>query len=60
MMKLLPVVALFGSVMLSGCVSYVKTFDGNGTKLGECTSFHGYPFGGGASCSGSANPKDLR
>lgn len=42
----------------AACTSYVKTYDAQHNLLGSCTAKKGWLFGGGASCVGSANPKD--
>jgi hypothetical protein len=60
-MRILATVALLASMALTGCVSYVKTFDGNGALLGECQAYkglHGPSFGPGIidGCIGSPNP----
>lgn len=53
-------------VLLTGCASYVRTYDHNGTLLGSCErgsyllGFISLPFPGfNDRCYGSANPPDL-
>jgi peptidoglycan/LPS O-acetylase OafA/YrhL len=48
---------------MTACSAYVKTYDANGAPLGSCTASRSWFFGigsGGASCAGSANPKDQK
>ncbi|MDE2291993.1 MAG: hypothetical protein KGL53_07915 [Elusimicrobia bacterium] len=45
---------------LGACTSYVKTYDAQHTLLGSCVARRGLLFGGGTSCTGSADPKDQR
>jgi len=63
MLKALGFLCVLGvSAITSGCTSYVKTFDGSGTLLGECRSSKAWLIfgGGGATCGGSANPKEQK
>lgn len=42
-------------VLLSGCVSTVKTYDANGKMIGSCEAHGGFLIGAAAGCSGTAN-----
>ena len=65
MMRALAFVGLLGIGMgVSGCTSYVKTYDAQGTLLAACKSgmtlFDLPLFGWPPGCHGSANPKDQK
>ena len=58
-MNAIRLAALLGaSAATMACTSYVKTYDAQHNLLGSCVAKKGWIFGGGASCVGSANPKD--
>ena len=59
-MKKTLITVLAAAALLSACTSYVKTYSAGGTLLGECVSRKGLLIGGGAACSGSANPRDQK
>ena len=54
-MKLVAVLALAMTAVLTGCASTVTTYDSNGRLIGSCEAERGFILGGGAGCSGSAN-----
>lgn len=63
MARALALVSLMGMGAVSGCTSYVKTYDGDMRLLGACKSgvtLFGLPLGawGRGGCVGSANPKE--
>jgi hypothetical protein len=44
------------SVSISGCMSYVRTFDANNKQIGACIAYHSpFAFGASVQCSGYAN-----
>lgn len=55
-MKLAALAAAAATAM--ACTSYVKTYDAQNNLVGSCVARRGWFFGGGASCAGSADPKD--
>ena len=59
-MRTMMSIALIGvGVVLSGCTSYVRTFDENDKQLGACVAHKDW-FGPKVDCHGSANPKDQK
>ena len=54
-MKLIAVITLAVTAVLTGCASKVTTYDSNGRLIGSCKAERGFIIGAGAGCSGSAN-----
>lgn len=56
-MKILIGFLLVGfSVSISGCMSYVRTFDANNKQIGACISYRSpFAFGTSVECRGYAN-----
>ncbi len=58
MMKFLALAGLLGMGLSTvGCTAHVKTYDAAGRLTGECTSYKGLFFGGGATCVGYTGEK---
>lgn len=58
-MKFTTFVMALSALFVTGCYSWVQTYDASGNLVGECRS-GGVTMGwaNGATCTGSANPKD--
>lgn len=56
-MRILTSLLLAGfGVSISGCVSYVRTFDANNKQIGACIAYHGpFDFRDSVQCRGDAN-----
>ena len=54
-MKLIAVITLAVTAVLTGCASKVTTYDSNGRLIGSCKAERGFIIGAGAGCIGSAN-----
>lgn len=54
-MKILTLLAVATTLLVTGCASTVTTYDATGAMIGSCKAERGLVIAGGASCTGHAN-----